>query len=449
MKILEFFLSIMDWFIPDSMMRELNVSEKQKARMIVIAGFFGLFVPIILLSVSNKYPERYLAIFGVLWLLALYALTSFKLWKASLKTSGAICSLGLTLILITFVHYHQFLFSGTQLWFPTAILLATVIVNLKWGLLNFGVILVSVIYHQVAYSEQGLTLPHFWEFDSWMSNYKGDQILALLFNTIMIGFFLYSKEKSDQELIESQKTILNQQEMIFKKSRMAELGEVSGGFAHEINNPMTVILANAQKIKRNIQKGNPDFEKINEMAHKIEKTGNRIGKIIDGLKHYSRDASNDPLEEVNLDALFRDVIEIFHEKMYQKQIVFDVSKDIQKESIIGVYGQIFQVLVNLINNAIDALDDDNVSDKKISITCTGTEGKILISVIDSGEGIPKEIEEKVFQPFFTTKPIGKGTGLGLSISYSLMQDLGGNLMFDRSQGDSRFVMVFPDLPGAI
>lgn len=447
MKMLDFFLRIMDWFIPDHMMEKLNFTERQQARMIVVAGFFGLFVPVILVTVTDQYPERYFNLFGVLWLLALFALTSFKILRVSLKVSGAVCSLGLTLILITFVHFHQFLFTGTQLWFPTAILLATVIVNLNWGIFNFVIILISIIYHQEIFLARGLDLPSFWDYQSWMMNYRGDQILALLFNTIMISFFLYSKRKAEEELLESQKTILNQQEMIFKKSRMAELGEVSGGFAHEINNPMTVILANAQKIRRDIEKGNPNPEKILDMAKKIEKTGERIGKIIEGLKHYARDASNDPLEDVDISLLFGDVIEIFHDKMYQKEIEFEIAKEIPKEKIFGVYGQIFQVLVNLINNAIDAIEENDI--KKIQITCTEEEGKILINVIDSGEGIPKEIEEKVFQPFYTTKPIGRGTGLGLSISYSLMQDLGGTLKFDRTKGDSRFIMVFPDLPETI
>ena len=104
--------------------------------------------------------------------------------------------------------------------------------------------------------------------------------------------------------------------------------------------------------------------------------------------------------------------------------------------------QIFQVLLNLINNSIDALEKCDT--KIIIVELKSEKNWNNISVIDSGLGIPKEIEKKIFLPFFTTKPFGKGTGLGLSISYKILQDHHGQLIVDRSSGDSRMTLKLPN-----
>lgn len=447
MKNLDKFLYFIDAFIPKSMMKGLSYGDRQKARLIVTAGFFGLFVPFFLLNTSAEYPDRYIQIFYALWALAFYAMTAFRLFKSSLKVTGAICSLGLTLILMAFTFYHDIIFSTTFAWFTSSVLIGTFMVGWKWGLLNFFMLFGTLLASHSMFEGNGIVLPTFWNESAWIENLKGDQLLSLIFNTVMLMIFLYTKEKSEEELLETQETVRQQQETLFKKSRMAELGEVSGGIAHEINNPMTIIRANAQKIKRDVMRGDASPEKLTEMATKIESTCDRIVKIIEGLKNYSRDASQDPFEKVSLAQLLGDVKEIFQEKMHHKMIGFELPNVGDEVLLMGRYGQLYQVLVNLINNAIDALgDSDDPSSKEKFIKLEyemNIDDSISLRVIDTGPGIPKDLKEKVFQPFFTTKPLGKGTGLGLSISYGLMKEQGGALLYERLENETCFTLIIP------
>ena len=227
---------------------------------------------------------------------------------------------------------------------------------------------------------------------------------------------------------------------------MAELGEVSGGIAHEINNPLTVIKANAQKINRELKCEGVSQEKIEKMANKIELTCDRIVKIIDGLKNYSRDASHDPLEKVSLSKLLGDIKEIFQEKTRYNMIEFILPQNNTNIFVKGRYGQLYQVLVNLINNSIYAQDDSEKvgTERYIKLQIEmNIDDSLSLKVIDSGPGIPLELKEKVFQPFFTTKPLGEGTGLGLSISYGLMREQNGALLYERINNETCFTLVIP------
>lgn len=447
MKFSEKFIALIDFFIPNSMLDSFSYGEKQKARLIVIAGFFGLFVPVVLIKVSGQYPDSYLKIFYFLWIVAFYALTCFKVFKSSLKVAGILCTFGLTASLIGFIFVREIIFSATFAWFSSSVLIGIFMLGWRWGLVNFAILFSALLYSYELYEKNGLVIPSFWDQQGWFDNLKGDQTMSFVFNTVMVLIFLYTKEKSEEELLDSQETVRSQQETLFKKSRMAELGEVSGGIAHEINNPMTVILAHAQKIKRESEKADLSPEKIEKMAMKIETTCKRIVKIIDGLKNYSRDASHDPLEKVNLKELLGDVKEIFQEKTHQRMISLTLPNDGDDIFVLGRYGQLYQVLVNLINNAIDAIGEaDETSSKPRYIKVEfemNIDDSLSLKVIDSGPGIDQDIKEKVFQPFFTTKPLGKGTGLGLSISYGLMKEQGGALFYERLGDETCFSLIIP------
>lgn len=437
------FVNFVDWFIPDEIQAKLNYVELQKARMICISGFFGFFVPWILLTIVPYYPQKFKYIFYGLWALAVFALFGFKIFKVNLKISEMVCTLGVTTVLCTFILNHGITFSGTTNWLSTAVLMGIFLVSIGWGVFLSLVMIAALIGYYILFAENGLTLPEFWTLNDWQSNLHGDQIMALIFNTVMVILFLVTKEKSDEELISSQEFIREQQETIFKESRMAELGKISGGIAHEINNPMTIILANAQRIKKEmlVPEKERDTEKILKMLERIEKTGNRVGKIVDGLKHYSRDASRDSFEPVTLTNMFEEVKEMFHEKMHHMQVEFKVESECELPLVKGRFAQIYQILVNLLDNACDAIE--NEENKWITLKCYEDEESIFLAIIDSGSGIPKEIEDQVFQPFFTTKAVGKGTGLGLSICSNIMHEHQGELLIDRSHGDSRIVLKFP------
>ena len=230
------------------------------------------------------------------------------------------------------------------------------------------------------------------------------------------------------------------EQLSLQSAKMASLGEMAGGIAHEINNPLAIIQGKSQQLIRTIQRGKFTPEYGSEELSKIVKTSERIAKIVRGLRAFSRNAEKDPFLSFELKALFDDVLGLCSEKFKAHQIKLEISSTpsifLQCRPV-----QLEQVLLNLLNNAHDAVLP--LADKWIRIDSKILDGKVLISVTDSGCGIPPEITNKLMQPFFTTKAVGKGTGLGLSISKGILEDHHGHLRYDASSPNTRFEIELP------
>jgi two-component system, NtrC family, sensor kinase len=225
-------------------------------------------------------------------------------------------------------------------------------------------------------------------------------------------------------------------------SKMATLGEVAGGVAHEINTPLGIIQMRAEQLKDQIEKKRLNFAVLSECVESIEKTVQRISKIVKGLKSFSRDGSQAPFEPTPLRALVQETLDLASERFrfagIAIEVVIDESLEAECRSV-----QISQVLLNLLNNAHDAIQ--HLPQKWIRLEAEIKPGSDMIhlSVTDSGNGIPDAIAEKLMQPFFTTKEVGQGTGLGLSISLGIAADHQGSLYLDRSCSNTRFVLTLP------
>lgn len=223
-------------------------------------------------------------------------------------------------------------------------------------------------------------------------------------------------------------------------AKMAALGEMASGIAHEINNPLTVIVGKAAIIKRNLENNLIDPEKLIQEISRIEKTSHRIAKIIKGLKDFSRNAENDPHIEVNLDVIFENVAELVQEKFKNNQI--DLKFKNEKDLLVTCNStQIEQVIMNLLGNSFDAVK--NFEEKWVLVHTSFTDNLIKILVTDSGLGIPAEIAEKIMNPFYTTKTVGEGTGLGLSLSKGLIESHHGRLFYDKDATNTTFVIELP------
>ncbi len=229
---------------------------------------------------------------------------------------------------------------------------------------------------------------------------------------------------------------------LLQSSKMASLGEMAGGVAHEINNPLAVIKARSDLLLKMVDSGEMDLDKMKKGLGKIHETVGRIARIVKGLKSFSRDSSRDPKESVVVSRIVEESVDLCREKMKNHGIHLEITGLLEA----GVYCQpvqVGQVLLNLLNNAYDAVLDLN--EKWIRIQVEQTEGRVQISVLDSGPSIPAEVAEKMMQPFFTTKGVGKGTGLGLSISKGLIEGQGGKFYFDPSDRHTRFVVELPQV----
>jgi signal transduction histidine kinase len=202
---------------------------------------------------------------------------------------------------------------------------------------------------------------------------------------------------------------------IVRQAKLASLGEMSAGLAHEINNPLAIIQGSVNLIPKFAN----DPEKLTARIETINKASGRIAKIVNGLKKFSRSDVKSILKSHSLSKIVKEaefLIEV-KAKRHDTTITYDFRSDgnIECNEI-----EIEQVVVNLINNAIDAVKDNTEKWVKISVYEDGK--NIVMRVVDSGHGIPENARDKLFNPFFTTKVVGEGTGLGLSISKGILDE---------------------------
>jgi PAS domain S-box-containing protein len=224
-------------------------------------------------------------------------------------------------------------------------------------------------------------------------------------------------------------------------SRLAALGEMAGSVAHEINNPVAVILGKAHILKRTVEKVEDPAvqESILSKIKSIEEHSRRITKIVKGLREFSHGGENESEEKIHSTQLIESVLELCGEKLKTNAVVLKTNcPDLTFSS---PKLQIEQVLVNLINNSVDAISGKD--EKWIEVEIEESVNAVHFSVTDSGDGISKEIINKMMQPFFTTKPVGVGTGLGLSISKGLIERLGGDFYYDSHCSHTCFKISLP------
>jgi len=240
--------------------------------------------------------------------------------------------------------------------------------------------------------------------------------------------------------VETEQKILEQNQLLANSSRLASLGQFVGGIAHEINNPLAVILGKLSLLEIELSRENFDKEHFQQEIHKVVETTERISEIINNLKTFSRDPKNDERENVKVDDIVSDTLSLCTEKLRLKNIGIETNIDPDTE-ISCQKVQISQVLMNLINNSVDAVKFSD--DSWIRIDAKDKQGQVLIEFTDSGNGIPRNIADKMLDPFFTTKEVGKGTGLGLSISSGILNSLGGKLLYNPHNENTQFILEFP------
>lgn len=241
--------------------------------------------------------------------------------------------------------------------------------------------------------------------------------------------------------IRAERTVAEQRIKMISAARMSELGLMAGGIAHEINNPLAVIAMGAQQLETLLGKPDLNHAQIIRITEAIGRNVSRVQSIIRALRSLAREGSNDPFLPVAVQSLVADVLELCQERLKIRNISLKVLP-IPEEAVIECRpSQISQVLLNLINNAYDAVE--KLSEKWIELCVDVKDHAVLISIADSGPGLSADMLDKIFVPFFTTKKEGVGIGLGLSLSKAIVESHQGELTVDTDAPNTRFQIRLP------
>jgi C4-dicarboxylate-specific signal transduction histidine kinase len=244
-------------------------------------------------------------------------------------------------------------------------------------------------------------------------------------------------ERREQELREKQ-------EQLVQAGKLATLGELTTGVAHELNNPLNNIglfIGNALDL---LQVGSSDRERIARELGLAMQQVRKATEIISHLRTFGRAApfTRDP---VRLRDVIQQSIALMHEQLRLRNIQVLVEFGADDPVVLGNPVQLEQVFINLLTNARDALAESSV--KAIRISCSSGASAVDVAVSDTGPGIPSGIEHRIFDPFFTTKAVGQGTGLGLSITYGIIKELGGTIAVVSPPGEGATFTVRLPLAG--
>lgn len=222
-------------------------------------------------------------------------------------------------------------------------------------------------------------------------------------------------------------------------ARLAALGEMSSGIAHEINNPLTIVKSGVYKIQKHFLTGDniTDEGELAKNFDRINAAIDRIVKIIRNMKKISRDGDGELAKQHPMKTIVEDTLEYYHEKFRNSEINFEV-KGISEVLVSVREVEFSQAVMNILNNSYDAINSK--SNKWILLEQTEDNEFVYLSLSDSGGGIPAKIADRIFHPFYTTKEIGKGTGLGLSISKESLVKMGGDLYLDSDSSNTKFVI---------
>ena len=300
-------------------------------------------------------------------------------------------------------------------------------------------------------------------------------ILVLLLIGVTLNRYRI-KQKANHELSTSLEQLKQTQKQLIQSEKMASLGELTAGIAHEIQNPLNFVnnfseVSNEliDEMKTELSKGNfedakliADDVKLN--LEKINQHGKRADAIVKGMLQHSRSSSGQK-EPTDINALADEYLRLAYHGLRAKDKSFNATLKTTFDESVGkisiIPQDIGRVILNLITNAFYAVDEkkktgiDNLTagqagyEPTVSVSTKKNNDHVEITVADNGEGIARTVLDKIFQPFFTTKPTGQGTGLGLSLAYDIVKAHGGELKVETKEGEGTEFMIILPLPNQI
>ncbi|MDY6989744.1 MAG: ATP-binding protein [Thermodesulfobacteriota bacterium] len=232
---------------------------------------------------------------------------------------------------------------------------------------------------------------------------------------------------------------------LIQASKLATLGEMAAGIAHELNQPLNVMKIGSDFLREMATKGKKmTEEELNTVTEEISSQVDRASGIIKHMRDFARIADT-TTDKLDVNKPIRDVFKIIGQQLKLRQVALELDLDENLPPIMADGNKLEQVFINLVTNARDAMEETPPgSTRLLKIKSFIDNSDVIVTVSDTGNGIPKGITDRIFEPFFTTKEVGKGTGLGLSISYGIVKDCGGTIRVESEVGKgTTFELRFP------
>ena len=241
-----------------------------------------------------------------------------------------------------------------------------------------------------------------------------------------------------EEVQRREHELREKQEQLVQAGKLATLGELTTGVAHELNNPLNNIGLFIGNVIDLIELGEADPQRMLHELHSAMQQVHKATEIISHLRTFGR-AATVSREPVVINQVIQRAISLVHKQLHLRQIEVQLRFPSEDVIVIGNAIQMEQVFINLLTNARDALAD--VTQKMITITCAVKTDVVNIHFCDKGPGIPAGLEQRIFDPFFTTKEVGAGTGLGLSITYGIIKEHQGSIAVESRPGEGALFII--------
>ncbi|MBY0313964.1 MAG: PAS domain S-box protein [Bdellovibrionales bacterium] len=279
-------------------------------------------------------------------------------------------------------------------------------------------------------------------------NKKGDLVPVELNGFIIKDFDgkagVWSIVEDITQKIAQEKELLYQKQFAAHHAKLASIGELAAGVGHEINNPLSIVKGYLSVLEKKMEKGSVNQSEVQAYLGKIDVATNRIARIVQGLRTFSRSDATEVSDFSPIDAI-EESFNMLNEIYEKDGIHLKFNNSVRGQYLIhGNRGKFQQIIMNLVSNAKDATQDKDL--RIININIRNEVDKLIIEVDDNGCGFPESLKEKIFDPFFTTKEVNKGTGIGLSLVHSFIKEMNGGIRVESKVHEgSKFTLELPAL----